>query len=123
MNLRQRAAALQDYWSPAIVGQVNDQYIKVAKVKGDLAWHKHDNEDEMFLVLDGVLTIEYEDGAVTLNSGDCHVVPRGRMHNPVCAEECLIALIETVTTEHTGDVITAKTRSIKSQLASGSGES
>jgi mannose-6-phosphate isomerase-like protein (cupin superfamily) len=108
---------LTEYWSPKVVGQVNDQYIKVAKVKGDLAWHKHDAEDEMFLVLEGTLSIEFEDRTIVLNRGDFHVVPRGVMHNPSCKDECLLALIETVTTKHTGDVVTKKTRSIKSQLA------
>lgn len=117
MNLKQEAASLQDHWSPRILAQVNDQYIKVAKLKGDLAWHRHDNEDELFLVLEGELRIEYEDRVVTLGPGDFHVVPRGAMHNPVCDEECLIALIETVTTKHTGDTVTAKTKSIDEQLA------
>ena len=90
-----------------------------AKVKGELAWHKHDAEDELFLVLKGSLVIQYEDGEVTLNQGDFHVVPKGRMHNPVAAEECWIALIETVTTRHTGDVVTEKTKPIDQQLADG----
>ena len=117
-NLRQEAARLDDYWSPRIVGQVNDQYVKVARLKGDLTWHKHDDEDELFLVLEGSLRIEYEDHAVDLQEGDFHVVPRGVLHNPVCDRECLIALIETVTTQHTGDRMTARTRSIEEQLGS-----
>ena len=116
MNLREEAAALAEYWSPKVLGRVNDQFIKVAKVKGDLAWHSHAAEDEMFLVLEGALTIEYEDRTVNLGPGEFHIVPRGVMHNPVCEDECLIALIETVTTEHTGDVVTDKTRTIASQL-------
>ena len=116
LNLKQEAAALQAHWSPRILAQVNDQYVKVAKLKGDLAWHKHDNEDELFLVLEGELRIEYEDRVVTLGPGDFHVVPRGTLHNPVCEEECLIALIETVTTKHTGDTVTPKTKSIDEQL-------
>jgi len=116
LNLKQEAAALPDYWSPRVLGQVNDQYVKVAKLKGDLAWHKHDDEDELFLVLEGELCIEYEDRVVTLGAGDFHVVPRGAMHNPMCEEECLIALIETVTTKHTGDTQTAKTKTIDEQL-------
>jgi len=117
-NLRQEAARLDDYWSPRIVGQVNDQYVKVARLKGDLTWHKHDDEDELFLVLEGSLRIEYEDHAVDLEEGDFHVVPRGVLHNPVCDRECLVALIETVTTQHTGDRMTARTRSIEEQLGS-----
>lgn len=117
MNLKERAAALNEYWSPVVVGRVNEQYVKVAKVKGTLAWHKHDAEDELFLVLDGRLTIEYEGGRrVELGPGDCHVVPRGTLHNPQCDAECLIALVEPVTTEHTGDVTTGKTKPIARQL-------
>ena len=102
MNLLKEASGLTEYWSPRVVGQVNDQYIKVAKLKGELAWHKHDDEDEMFLILSGRLQIQYEDRHVDLEVGDCHVVPKNAMHNPVCGEECLVALVETVTTQHTG---------------------
>lgn len=116
LNLKREAGALEAYWSPKVLGRVNDQYVKVARIKGDLTWHKHDDEDEMFLVLEGELRIEYEDDVVELTEGDFHVVPRGTMHNPVCDDECLIALIETVTTSHTGDKITDKTRTIEEQL-------
>ena len=70
----------------------------------------------MFLVLQGELAIEYEHHTVHLSPGECHIVPRGVMHNPTCAQECLIALIEPVTTQHTGDVVTEKTRTIEQQL-------
>ena len=116
LNLRREATALDDYWSPRILGQVNDQYVKVAKLKGDLTWHKHDDEDELFLILKGNLRIEYEDRVVELAEGDMHIVPRNTMHNPVCDEECLVALIETVTTKHTGDKTVAGTRTIGEQL-------
>jgi mannose-6-phosphate isomerase-like protein (cupin superfamily) len=118
INLMQALASLQDYWSPRIVGQVNDQYVKVAKLKGELAWHKHDDEDELFLVMTGQLLIQLEGGReVRLGPGEFHVVPRGVRHNPVAEEECGIVLIETVTTRHTGDVVTARTRTIEEQLA------
>ena len=116
VNLLKELEHVDDYWSPRVVGVVNDQYIKVAKVKGTFTWHKHDGEDELFYVLKGQLIIEYEDAKVALNEGDFHVVPKGTMHNPVADEECWIALIETVTTRHTGDVITDQTRSIQEQL-------
>ena len=115
-NLRELAESLDEYWSPRVVTEVNDQFVKVAKVKGELAWHKHDNEDEMFLILQGELRIEYEDSVVTLGEGDAHVVPKGVLHNPVCEEECLIALVETKTTKHTGDLVTDKTVSIDRQI-------
>jgi mannose-6-phosphate isomerase-like protein (cupin superfamily) len=119
INLKQEAELLESYWSPKVLGQVNDQYVKVAKLKGDLTWHKHDAEDELFLVLAGHLTIEYKDRFVELEPGDFHIVPRGTMHNPTCINECLVALIETTTTKHTGDVVVEKTKSISSQLHKG----
>ena len=119
VNLLEELELVNDYWSPRVVGQVNDQYIKVAKLKGVLTWHKHDDEDELFYVLKGRLVIEYEDGQVVLNEGDFHVVPKGTMHNPVAEDECWIALIESVTTQHTGDVVTDKTKSIEQQLGTG----
>ena len=115
-NAKREAEALRDYWSPKVLGQVNDQYIKVAKLKGDLTWHRHDEEDELFIVLAGRLRMEYEDRVVELGEGDFHVVPRGTLHNPVCEDECLVALIETTTTKHTGEVVMEKTRSIDEQL-------
>jgi mannose-6-phosphate isomerase-like protein (cupin superfamily) len=116
-NLRAAVGELQEYWSPRVVGQVNDQYIKVAKLKGEFTWHKHDEEDEMFLVLYGRMVLQFEDGEVTLGPGDFYVVPKGKLHNPVAREECGIALIETVTTLHTGEVETPSTKSIAEQLA------
>lgn len=116
VNLLKELELVDEYWSPRVVGEVNDQYIKVAKLKGTLAWHQHDDEDELFYVLQGQLVIEYEDDQVVLNEGDFHVVPKGTMHNPVAEQECWIALIETVTTRHTGDVVTDKTKSIEQQL-------
>ena len=107
---------VDEYWSPRIVGQVNDQFIKVAKLKGTFTWHKHDDEDELFYVLKGQLLIEYEEDKVVLNEGDFHVVPKGTLHNPVAKDECWIALIETVSTKHTGDVVTKQTKSIEEQL-------
>ncbi len=115
-NLKHEASGLSEYWSPKILGQVNDQYVKVAKVKGAFAWHQHDAEDELFLVLEGSLSIEYKSHKVELSAGDFHIVPKGTMHNPTCDNECLIALIETVSTQHTGDITTSKTRSVQEQL-------
>lgn len=116
MNLTKAAKALDEYWSPRVVGEVNDQYVKVAKLKGEFTWHKHDAEDELFLILEGSLVIEYEDQEVVLNAGDMHIVKRGVMHNPKASEECLVALIETKTTLHTGDLVTDQTKSIEAQL-------
>ncbi len=118
INFRSELEKVSDYWSPRIVGQVNDQYVKVAKLKGEFVWHKHDEEDELFYVVKGRLVIQYEDGAVTLDEGDFHIVPKGVMHNPVAEDECWIALIEAVSTKHTGDVVTERTKTIAEQLGS-----
>ncbi|KVD78883.1 cupin [Burkholderia sp. ABCPW 14] len=113
-------AALRDvteYWSPRVVGRVNDQYVKVAKLKGEFTWHKHADEDEMFYVVYGSLRIQFEDRDVVLNAGDFCIVPKNTMHNPVAEDECGIALIETVTTLHTGDTPSPLAKSIDAQLA------
>lgn len=121
-HLPSAAAALADTWSPRVLAQVNDQYLKVARVQGELAWHAHADEDELFLVLDGHLRIEYQDRPhVSLGPGDAHVVPRGVMHNPVAGQPCLLALIEPVSTRHTGDAVTPRTRSLAEQLGAAAG--
>jgi mannose-6-phosphate isomerase-like protein (cupin superfamily) len=120
ISLEAACKSLKELWSPRIVGRVNDQFIKVARVQGEFPWHTHDHEDEMFLVLRGELTIGrsvQDGGAVTLRSGEFFVVPRGVRHNTSAADETWIALIETVTTEHTGSEVTPLTRSLAEQLS------
>jgi mannose-6-phosphate isomerase-like protein (cupin superfamily) len=116
VNFLQALEQITEHWSPRVIGRVNDQYVKVAKLQGQLAWHKHDSEDEMFLVVYGRLILQFEDNEVALNPGDFYVIPKGTLHNPVAEEECGIVLIETVTTRHTGDVDTPLTKSIEEQL-------
>ena len=116
-NLLQELERVDEHWSPRVVGRVNDQFVKVAKLKGSLTWHQHDDEDELFYILKGRLVIEYENERVVLNEGDIHIVPKGTMHNPIAEEECWITLVETVSTKHTGDVVIDKTKSIEQQLA------
>jgi len=114
---KQLAASLTELWSPRVVAEVDDAYVKVARVLGSLAWHSHENEDELFLVLEGHLRIELEDIAVELGEGEMFVVPKGVRHNPVAERECLLMLIERKSTLHTGDVVTDKTRSLAEQLS------
>jgi len=116
VSLKDIAASLQEYWSPRVVGEVDDAFVKVAKVQGSLAWHSHEHEDELFLILKGQLRIEMEEGAVELREGEMFVVPKGVRHNPVAEQECHLLLIERKSTLHTGDVNTDKTRSISEQL-------
>ena len=110
------AAGLAEFWSPRVVAEVDDAYVKVAKIKGTLTWHSHDGEDELFYILKGRLRIEMEAGNVELHEGDAFVVPKGVRHNPVAEEECHVMLIERKTTQHTGSEVTDKTRSIADQL-------
>ena len=110
------ADALVEYWSPRVIGELDDSYLKVAKLLGTFGWHSHDDEDELFLVLDGRLRIELETGAMELDQGELFVVPKGTRHNPVAAAECLILLIERKSTLHTGNQVTERTRSIAQQL-------
>jgi quercetin dioxygenase-like cupin family protein len=117
VDVAAQLARVTEHWSPLVVGRVNDQYVKVAKVKGELAWHAHADEDELFFVVRGRLVLQFEGGeSVTLDEGQFYVVPRGVRHNPVAEEECWIMLVETVTTRHTGDEVTPLTRSIAEQL-------
>ena len=115
-NLPEAAAARPGTWSPLIVGEVSGTAVKVARLEGRFVWHEHADEDEGFLVLKGALRIEYEDRPhVTLHEGDLHVVPAGVRHHPVADEECLVALIEPMTTAHTGAEATARTKRLADQ--------
>jgi mannose-6-phosphate isomerase-like protein (cupin superfamily) len=119
VSLELACSALPELWSPRVVGQVNDQYIKVARVQGEFPWHTHAHEDEMFFVLQGQLRIgrsAADGGDVLVNPGEFFVVPRGIRHNTSATEETWLALIETVTTEHSGSEQTPLTRSIAEQL-------
>ena len=113
---RDAAASLKEHWSPRVIGEVDDAYVKVAKVQGSLAWHSHEHEDELFYILKGRLRMELEVGAVELREGDMFIVPKGTRHNPVAEEECHVLLVERKSTLHTGDVVTEKTRSVAEQL-------
>ncbi len=113
---RRIASSLNELWSPRVIAEVDDVYIKVAKVKGTLAWHSHEKEDELFYVLQGTLRIEMESETVELHAGDIYVVPKGVRHNPIADEECHVMLIERKTTMHTGNEVTEKTRTIEEQL-------
>ena len=111
-------AKVTDHWTPRIIGQVNDQYVKVAKLLGEFVWHAHEDEDELFWVISGRLRIQLENrDEVVLESGEFFVVPRGVRHNPIADDEGEIVLIETVTTTHTGDVVVDRTVPIERQLS------
>jgi mannose-6-phosphate isomerase-like protein (cupin superfamily) len=110
------AAALTELWSPRVVAAFDDYLVKVAKVQGSFTWHSHEDEDVLFYVLRGSLTIEMEDRTIVLHQGEVFVVPRGVRHHPSAREECLVMLVEKRTTRHTGSVVTDQTRSLGDQL-------
>jgi mannose-6-phosphate isomerase-like protein (cupin superfamily) len=113
---KQVAASLTELWSPRVIAEIDESYVKTAKLHGEFTWHAHDLEDEMFLVLQGRLRIEMQDRIVELGEGELFVVPKGVRHKPVAEQECLVLLIERKSTLHTGDTVTAQTRTIAEQL-------
>ena len=118
INLKHYLAEVKDYFSPKIIGEVNEAYIKVAKIKGEkVPWHNHENEDELFYVVEGSLLLEIENQEkITMNKGDIFVVKKGINHRVSSTEECHIMLIENKTTQHTGKVEAEITRTIEEQM-------
>jgi mannose-6-phosphate isomerase-like protein (cupin superfamily) len=107
--LGEKLGALADYWSPRVVGEVNDCAVKLVKLKGEFVWHHHEAEDELFLVLKGRFLMEFRDREVLLEEGELIIVPRGVEHRPVAAEEAHVLLFEPRTTVNTGEVREART--------------
>lgn len=107
VNLSEKLSKFSEYWSPKIVSQFNGHDVMVVKVLGEFVWHSHDDTDDFFLVLDGIVTIETEQGNVILEPGELYVVPKGVQHRPVAQEEAHILLIEPKGTPNTGDAKTA----------------
>ena len=103
INLAQKLSLFQDHYHPKIVGDLNDHQVKLVKLRGEFVWHKHDTEDEMFLVVAGRMTIRFRDGDVDLAPGEMIIVPKGVEHMPVAEEEASVMLIEPATTLNTGD--------------------
>jgi membrane protease YdiL (CAAX protease family)/mannose-6-phosphate isomerase-like protein (cupin superfamily) len=110
------AASLTEHWSPRVLAEVDESYVKVAKVQGTFGWHSHENEDELFLVLKGSLRIQMEAGPLDLVEGEFFVVPKGVRHNPSAQDECLLMLFEHKSILHTGSVVNENTRSLAEQL-------
>ena len=117
MNLKEKFKNIKDYFSPKVIGEVNDVYIKIAIIKGDkIPWHNHTNEDELFYIVEGRLLFEIEKKeSFTMNEGDIFIVKKGINHKVSSLKECKIMLIENKTTAHTGDIKTEITKSIKQQ--------
>lgn len=107
--LASKLAQINEFWSPRIVGEVNDCQVKLAKLHGEFAWHQHEHEDELFLVLEGQLRMELRDGNVVLDPGELLIVPRGVEHRPVAENPCSVLLFEPAGTLNTGDAQDART--------------
>jgi len=103
VNFKKKFEKFADQWSPKIIAQMNDIQFKLVRVEGDFTWHDHKDTDEVFMVLDGQLRIDYRDSQVTLSEGEMHVVKKGIEHKPFAAKECKILLIEPAGTVNTGD--------------------
>jgi mannose-6-phosphate isomerase-like protein (cupin superfamily) len=109
VNLREKFARFEDHWSPKVVGELNGQHVKLVKLLGEFIWHKHDHEDELFLVVKGRFRMEFRDRHAWLEEGEFLIVPRGVEHRPVADEEAHVLLFEPTTTLNTGDVRDSKT--------------
>jgi len=104
VNLTQKFSLINDHWSPKIVGELNESYVKVAKLKGEFVWHHHEKEDEMFFVIKGKLIIRFKDRDIKIEEGEFLIIPKGVEHLPVAEEEVCVMLIEPKSTLNTGNI-------------------
>jgi len=109
VNLAHKFSLFQDYWSPKIAGELNDSYVKLAKLKGEFVWHHHEVEDELFLVVKGRLLIKLRDQDIWLEEGEFVIIPRGIEHLPIAEEEAHVLLLEPKSTLNTGEVQNERT--------------
>jgi mannose-6-phosphate isomerase-like protein (cupin superfamily) len=109
INLAEKFNLVKDYWSPKIIGELNDSYVKAVKLKGQFIWHHHEQEDELFLVVKGSLRIRFRDRHVRLEEGEFLIVPKGVDHLPIAEQEAHIVLLEPKTTLNTGNVRNERT--------------
>ena len=105
VNLKEKFKLFSDLWSPKRIGKLNGQQILLAKIKGEFVFHKHDDEDELFLVMKGQLELVLEDKTIVLNKGEFFIVPKRVLHKPIAKEETHLLLFEPLSTKHTGDVL------------------
>ena len=110
INLLEKFNLFNEHWSPKTVGELNGQQVKLAKFKGEFIFHKHENEDELFMVIKGKFKMEYRDKIVEINEGEIIIVPRGIEHKPVAEEEVWVMLFEPASTLNTGDIINERTK-------------
>ena len=110
VNIREKLSQFSDHWHPRILGELNGQHVKAVKLKGEFVWHHHDDEDELFLVISGLLKMEFRDRTVLVGEGEFIIVPRKTEHRPVAEDEVHMLLFEPASTLNTGNVQNEKTR-------------
>jgi mannose-6-phosphate isomerase-like protein (cupin superfamily) len=116
VNLAEKFSLFHDYWTPKIVGELNDSYVKLGKLKGEFVWHRHEAEDELFLVTKGELLIKFRDREIRVCEGEFVIVPRGVEHLPVAEQEVHVVLIEPKSTLNTGNVRDGRTVSVLERI-------
>ncbi len=116
VNLEQKFGLFSEHWSPKIVGELNGQHVKLAKLKGEFIWHKHENEDELFFVVKGILKMEFRNKTVYVHENEFIIVPKGTEHRPVTDEEVLVMLFEPISTVNTGNENTELTKTILEKI-------
>ena len=104
INLKEKLSKFSEYWSPRIIAEMNDYQFKLVKVKGEFIWHEHKDTDEVFIVIEGKMRIEFRNGVVYLSTGEMFVVPKGVEHKPFAENECKIMLVEPIGVINTGDI-------------------
>jgi len=104
INFKNKLSKFSDHWSPKVIAEMNDYQFKLVKIKGDFVWHNHEHTDEVFIVLEGEMAIQFEDRTVTLNEGEMYVVKKGIEHKPYAENECKIMIIEPNGVINTGNV-------------------
>ena len=104
IDIQEKLAKFSDHWSPRVIAEMNDYQFKLVKIQGDFVWHDHADTDEVFIVIEGSMRIEFEDGEVELSEGEMYVVPRGVNHKPYAEEECKVMLVEPRGVMNTGEV-------------------
>jgi len=104
VNIGEKLKKISDYWNPRIVGELNGQHVKLTKVNGDFVWHKHDDEDEMFLIISGHFVMELRDGSINVKPGEFIIIPKGVEHKPVAQGEVHLMLFEPASTVNTGNI-------------------
>jgi len=116
INLQEKLAKFSEHWHPHIIGELNDNYVKLAKLSGEFVWHAHEHEDELFIVLSGTLMMDFRDKTVSVKPGEILIVSKGVEHRPWTTDaEVQIMLIEPKATQHTGAVVTARTVEVEQQ--------